>query len=115
VNYSPPPCPDNCSLHGKCDGTKCTCDDGWKGINCGAVDLTIGQKVGIGLGAGAVAGIVIGVVAFLILSVGGAAAYKYTRIRTDSMNGTGTNPLYTDSGRSGRNPLYRITTVFRRG
>jgi len=83
-------------------------------VNCGGADLTIGAKVGIGLGAGAVAGIVIGVVACVMLSAGGAAAYKYRRVSSDSMSGVGSNPLYSDSGRTGRNPLYRLTQAFKR-
>lgn len=42
-------CPDRCSLLGDCnaDGT-CTCDPGWKGENCGVLDLGPAKRLGGG-------------------------------------------------------------------
>jgi hypothetical protein len=52
VSYLAPPCPDGCSGQGVCQNNKCQCNDGWKGINCGAADLTTAAKIGIGVSAG---------------------------------------------------------------
>lgn len=115
IPYIAPPCPDQCSGHGSCQNNKCQCNDGWQGINCGATALTTAAKIGIGVSAGVVAGIVIGVIAFFALTAGaGYAGYRYRKINNQGLNTSGQNPLYDEGGRTGQNPLYRLSAYFTR-
>jgi len=84
---------DNC---GVCNGDGSTC----------AFGLSTGAAVGIG--AGVLAAIIIAAVVVLaaVGIFGGKKGYDVWLANRGKMQGANTNPLYTDKGLTGQNPLY---------
>jgi len=61
-----------------------------------------------GLSAGIIAAIVIAaVVAAVLIGFGGKKGYDYYMSRQANMDTAQSNPMYTDSGRTGNNPFYK--------
>ncbi len=89
---------------------ECVCDDGFKGINCGATKsngLSTTEKVGIGLGAGALTAIVVAAIAGVGAFVGGGyGLYKYKHLGGSLSSNVISNPLYQSDEVGGENPLY---------
>jgi len=119
VVYVPPPCPDDCLGHGKCEnvssgnGTSnytevCVCDEGYFGVNCGGTSNSVSSTViaAASLSAGLIVAIVI--VAALCAG-GGGGAYAYSQ-----MNDAGAdvniqnNPIYAHNTNAHSNPLNRL-------
>jgi len=82
------------------------CDSIYGCQNCPNGFGTVAQ-VATGIGAGIIAAIIIGAVAFIIIgAVGGKKGYDAYMKYKDNMTSAHSNPLYTDSGRTGTNALY---------
>lgn len=81
------------------------------GSSCG-FPLTVAEVAGIS--AGVVGAIVAGVVAAVVIgAVGSKKGYDAYMKNKDKMEGVENNPLYDDSGRTGFNPFYGISQVFK--
>jgi hypothetical protein len=77
------------------------------GTTCG-FPLTIAEVAGIS--AGIIGGVVAGAVAFAVIGAFGAKkGYDVYKRNKNNMAGAQGNPLYSDNGRSGQNPLYEIS------
>jgi len=59
------------------------------------------------IAGGVIAAIVIGAVAAIVAGIiGGKKGYDAYMKNKNNINGAQENPMYNDSGRSGRNPMY---------
>jgi len=84
---------DRCGI---CNGDNSTCA------------VALGSSQTIGIGAGVIAAIVIGAVAIcaVIGALGGKKGYDVWLKHRTNMQGANTNPMYSDNGLSGTNPMY---------
>jgi len=76
------------------------------GTTCG-FPLTAAQVAGIG--AGVIGGIAAGAAAFAAVGAFGAKKGYDAYIRNkNNMHGAQANPMYSDNGRTGNNPMYEM-------
>jgi len=93
---------------GKCiDTTKgSTCPDTFEPItDCANFKLTVGEAVGLSVG------IIVLIVALIVIclvltGVGGKLGYDYMLKHRKGMESAHSNPMYTNEGKEGKNPLY---------
>jgi hypothetical protein len=83
----------------------CACLNPYEGVNCGILGTGINIKLAAGLAAGIIAAIVILGLLGLALCGGGAYAAA-SAVAAAPLAGVEINPLYTDPGTSGDNPLF---------
>jgi len=76
---------------------------------CQAVSTAV--LVGATIGAGVIAAIVIGAIAAIVGGIiGGKKGYDAYMNNKNNIHGAQENPMYNDSGRSGRNPMFEAKT-----
>jgi len=89
----------------------CVCFAGYSGINCGSyIPYTdTSAVIGGALGTAAVVGIVIGVVV-AVAGAGSGGSYAYSQLGGGGgVAVIGNNPIYSDTGLAGHNPLNKKT------
>jgi hypothetical protein len=95
---TPTECPTACEA---------ACDPNSGCQKCPGSRFTPEVKAAVGIGAGAIAGIAIGGAAAVGLGVfGGKKGFDAYMRNRNNMSGAQSNPMYTDSGRTGQNPFY---------
>jgi len=130
VKWIPPPCPDDCTGHGRCinrtapdwvaeeakahnpfwtgNESYCLCHGKYLGINCGQYppsDNTVALAAGIS--SAVIAGIIVGL-AIGLAGLGGGSAFAYAQLGGDNEERVvENNPIYSDPNKAGNNPLHK--------
>lgn len=92
--------------------TKCpsacesTCDPQTGCQKCPGSGFTTTVKAAVGVSAGLIGGVIAGVVGAALLGIGGKKGYDVWSKQTVDISSAQTNPMYTDEGLHGVNPMY---------